>query len=121
MPTERQTFKVITLDVWGHGPDECAEYDCDGECDGYTVNNAFHAGQIEVDAEEHVYNPGTPNEFRDCFADDATMIKALVDGGYLTPNCTAESIEIEGENDYTLYVNRESDNKPLLQLERVKA
>jgi hypothetical protein len=119
MPTIHK-YKVIALDVWGHGP-EHEKYNCDGNCDGYTVNDAHYTGRtIEVSADEHVYNVGTPREFRDCFASDAEIIRACVEGDFLTADCTPEFIEIDGENDYTLYVNRKEDGCPLLQLERVK-
>jgi hypothetical protein len=112
-------YSVIGLDVWGHGPDEHKDYDCDGECDGYTVNNAWRIGEIEVLADRHDYNVGSPHAFTSYFASDETIVKALVEAGYLTPDCTPVDIEIDGENDYGLSVDRKKDGKPLLQLERI--
>jgi hypothetical protein len=111
-------YRVISLDVWGHGPDEHEKYDCNGECDGYTVNDAHYCGEIEVSADEHVYNEGKPGEFRDWYASDAEFVRALVVGGYLTPDCTEDILEIDGEADYRLHVDRIADGRPLLQLER---
>lgn len=112
-------YKVIGLDVWGHGPDEHEKYHCDGECDGYTVNDAHYCGEIDVAAVETIYNAGTPRQSSHWGATDTELIRVLVDGAYLTPDCTADVIEVEGEDDYTLYLNRKEDGKPLLQLERV--
>lgn len=99
-------FKVITLDVWGHGPDTCEKWGCPGgdRCEGYTVNAAYHTGRsIEVENTEI-----------------ATLLKALVDNGELLPKCLEPGvIEIQGDDETTLYVNDGSDGQPLLQLENV--
>jgi hypothetical protein len=128
MNTQLQRFKVIALDVWGHGPGE-HEPECmrDGEvmCDGYTVNDAHYTGStIEVSADEKLYNAGTPHESRAFVAEHAAIVRALVEASMLTAACTPESIEIDGEDDSLLFVNLRVDNdpedgKPLLQLERV--
>ena len=112
----KHKYRAISLDVWGHGPDEHEEFDCDGECEGYFVNDVHCAGKIEVDAEEHVYNEGSPSEFYRHSSSDAEIIRVLVEDGFLTPDCTADNIEIDGSDDLTLYINRKEDGKPLLQL-----
>lgn len=126
MATARQRFKVISLDVWGHGPDE-HEPECErnGEivCDGYTVNAAYYTGrEIEVDAEEHVYNAGTPAEFREFHAEDATIVRALVDGGFLTPACAEpDAVKVDGEDDWMLFLEDAETGMPLVHLERVQS
>ncbi len=101
-------FKIISLDVWGHGPDACKQSGCDGNCDGYIVNDAHYTGRtVEV--------PDTGDDA----AREATIVRALVDAGELNEKCLAPgTIEIDGEEDYTLYVNDARDGQPLLQLER---
>ncbi len=115
-------YKVIALDVWGHGLDECAQYECKGgdHCDGYTVNDAHYTGHtIEVTAKEHVYNEGKEGEFRSFEADDAEFIRSLVEADMLTPDCTVDAVEVDGEPDGLLSIDRKEDGKYLLQLERV--
>lgn len=125
MATEIHKYKVISLDVWGHGPDE-HEPECErnGEivCDGYTVNAAYYTGrEIEVDAKERVYNAGSPHEFREHHAEDAAIVRALVDGEFLAPACAVPgAVKIDGEDDYTLYLEDAETGMPLVHLERVK-
>lgn len=120
--SEIHTFAIITLDVWGHGPDEHEKYDCDGECDGYTVNQAFHTNRrIEVPAQRKVYNAGTPREFVSYETSDEAIIKALVDARELDEKALVPgAIDIDGEDDFTLFVNDAKTEEPLLQLARIK-
>lgn len=97
------TYRVIGLDVWGHGPDEHSQYECSGDCEGYNVNDAHYCGDVEV---------GTDS--------DADIIGALVKWGYLTPDCTPTAIEVDGEPEF-LFINRKDDKRPLLQLELVQS
>lgn len=117
MPTCK--YRVVSLDVWGHGPEDHDKYDCEGECEGYTVNDAHYCGEIEVETETTIYNVGSPQEFACEAPTDAAILKVLIEGQYLTPDCTEDVIEIDGESDYTLYLNRKEDGRPLLQIERV--
>lgn len=120
--TQKQTFKVISLDVWGHGPDEHEKYDCDGECEGYTVNDAHYTGrEITVEAPRKVYNEGKPQAFAEYHADDSAIIKALVDAGELNDKALEpDAIKIDGEDDYTLFLEDTKTGHPLVHLERVK-
>jgi hypothetical protein len=45
------------------------------------------------------------------------VIKTLVEAGFLTPDCDDKSIEVDGDPDSMLEINRKSDGKYLLQLE----
>lgn len=102
--SKNNTYEIVTLDVWGHGS-QCEEYDCDGNCEGYWVNDVFKTGRkIEI-------------------SDDATddqIVKALVDAGELKPVClNPGSIEVEGDNDYMILVDDGETGEPILQLHRV--
>jgi hypothetical protein len=105
-------FKVISLDVWGHGPDDCNKYDCKGGdyCDGYTVNQAFYTGRtVEVP------------RYNDTCCHDAAVIRALVEAGMLTEKCLAPgAIKIDGEDDFMLFIDDAHDGQPLIQLERIE-
>jgi len=96
-------FNVWGLDVWGHGHDECSSCKCPGGdlCEGYSVNDRFKIGTIEIDGK-------------------TSVVKILVDAGFLTPDCTDDTIEVDGDPDFMLEVNRKSDGKYLLQLEHDK-
>lgn len=99
-------YDIITLDVWGNSRD------------GFTVNNAFRmCYNLEVTAVEHVYNENTPQEFIQFSVSNAHIIRALKRSGYIKRNIRHSSIEIEGEQDYTLYVNDARNGRPELQLE----
>ena len=94
-------YRVYSLDVWGHGPDECAQYDCDGNCDGYQVNDRCKVGTVEIEDD----------------TGPAPIIAALVSAGYLTADCSEESIDVDGDGEFMVEINRKSDGKYLLQLE----
>lgn len=139
-------FRVWGLDVWGHAADDCEvehEKDCceaasdsfvlgeddDGakdacdcdrheQCDGYTVNDRTKFGTIEVRAEGQRWNVGTPQEFTSFHPTDKAVIDALIAALYLEIGCTEETIEIDGDWDFSLAVDRKSDGRPLLQIER---
>jgi len=131
-------FRVWGLDVWGHAEgdceeehgDECASNDGEGplypdcdcdrheQCDGFTVNDRTKLGVIEVRAEGQRWNAGTPHESTTFYPTDKAAIDALIAGGYLTSDCTEETIGLDWELDTSLAVDRKSDGRPLLQLER---
>ena len=140
------TYAVYSLDVWGHSADECeatCEH-CDGtgddesadcgacdgtgishdDCESYQVNDRSRIGRIEVETDEGAtYNVDlrgkvAPNGIPLCFtswhvSDDA-LVKAL-QNAYLKANMA--DLEIEGEEDGMITIDRASDGRPLLQLE----
>jgi hypothetical protein len=95
---------------WVHDDDRC---DC-----SYSVNNRCRVGTIEVFTDEdNVYNVGTSSEFRSCHASDVALTRALIDGGFLKDHVTAEDLEFDGEEDYSLTVDDAKDGRPIFQLE----
>lgn len=95
------TFKVHGLDVWGHVESDPKDCDCTHECDGYQVNDIYPSGgTVEISEDDS----------------DATIVKALVEGDFLTADCTSDSIEVDNNDQLTFYINRKSDGRPLLQL-----
>jgi hypothetical protein len=123
---QSQRFKVISLDVWGHGPEEHEKYGCEpdahGEyrCDGYTVNDAHYTSYtVEVSAAKVYYNQGTAFASSEYHTEAGEIIKACVEAGMLTPDCNADTVEVDGEDEHTLFLNRKEDGKPLIQLERI--
>lgn len=105
------TFKVWSLDVWGHSHKDCAKHGCtrcaedENRCNcGYDVNDRSNAGRLTV--------------WSDSATDptDAEYVAALVMAGFLTRGAEVE-IDFDGEE----YVNVDAkdDGRPLLTLERV--
>jgi len=83
-------YDVVSLDVWGNAKD------------GYDVNQSFATG-VTVDI------PDVDN--------DADIIVELIDHAMLSPGCSTDNIEIDGD-DYCLYINRKEDCYPLFELRR---
>ncbi len=84
-------FKVWEYDVWGN------------EEDGYSVNNRFET------------------DITLCVSEDATdedIIKALKTTGFLKKGLHYDKFAIEGENDYTLYIDHEGC--PVCELQRIE-
>ena len=97
------TYEVFALDVWGNAQD------------GFTVNDRFRAGSIEVEVDEIEISPGrthiTPT--------NKDIVETLIDDGYLKQHVSASMIEFNGVSDETLYLESTSDGEPLFQLEWV--
>ena len=108
-------FTVWNLDVLGHGPAEHDEYDCDGECDGYQVNDRCRCGIITIKAEGTKYNVGTEHEFVSFSPNDQTIIDTLVTCGFLNPGHEFE-VDDAGEDNYYVCA---MDGCPLFELERI--
>jgi hypothetical protein len=97
------TYRVYGLDVWGHGPDEHEQYDCDGNCDGYQVNDRSQRGTVDISED----------------ATDQQILEALVESDFLMGFCaTQKHCTIESSDEDFIEVNRTSDGRYLLQLER---
>lgn len=71
-------YKLINYDVWGNAKD------------GFEVNNAFTTG-IEIELSE---------EFT-----DLDLKRALYRSGFASRGILNARIGVEGETDYTLYIN----------------
>ena len=120
MEDKYQKWIVWSLDVWGHGHDECClAYDCpcvhlDGagvqvhddehhECDAeFTVNDRCRVGTVEL--REGV--------------ESSEIERILIKENFL--NAAAEGhMEINDEDD--IYVNVAKNGRPIFQLERERA
>lgn len=112
--TKTLLYRVWSLDVWGHGPEEHEENDCDGECDGYQVNNRCEVGCLEVTVTEQRFNVGTAHEFGSFEPDDTVLVEALIEAGYL--NDSARGLCTVDGQDGSYFIEAE-DGRPLLQLE----
>jgi len=76
-----------------------------------------------VGDEDGGYSVNDRSELRKSFpikgdATDAGIIKALVDGGILSPKANTKNIELSGD-DMVIYVDESKDGYPLLQLEKL--
>jgi len=89
-------FEIIQYDVWG---------DPDG---GFTVNNAYSTG-IVIDINEN--------------DTDKTILKKLKEVGFLKKTAKYICFEIDGELDYSLYINHVTIKDgvyPLCELRRLE-
>jgi hypothetical protein len=116
-----KTYKVRSLDVWGHAASECEHDECDCEvtaegervhdddcnrhehCEGWNINNMFTAGTIEVDDN----------------ADDASVIQTMIEHGYLKEcaktECTID--DCNGMGEFLTVVETSNDSMPVYVLE----
>lgn len=113
-------YRVISLDVWGHGSDDCAEHRCgrctdedsdgnvshdDNRCDcSFWVNDRHVAGEIDV-------ADG---------ADDAAIVYALVACGYLAAHVTSSDVAIDWSDDTFASIDDAASTMPLYQLEAME-
>jgi hypothetical protein len=118
------TARVIGLDVWGHGPSDCAEHRCDrcvtvtehadgsedtiahddDRCDcHFDVNDRRVVGTIKLPADR----------------DDDSIVRALVHAGYLAShvNTARKDVRVEemGEDAYS--IEDTETGEPLFQVE----
>jgi len=97
-------YTIWALDVWGHGPADCAALDANGECshDGYYVNDRRKIGTIDI---------------VEGMTDDALL--ALLDTeGYVHAGLCV--FDAQGDES-CYYVESKADGRPLLQLEKVQS
>lgn len=93
-------LRAIGLDVWGHGP-HCEDYDCPGDCDGWTVNDRSACGSIEI-------------------ADDATdldTLRALQSAGILGSTLGPDDLTFDWVDESFCSIELSEDGRPLLHLE----
>ena len=102
------SYDVWSLDVWGN------------EQDGFEINDrSCYQRAVEFPTTHRVYNEGTGHEFSDDWPTDQQVLETLQEIGFLVDICTLNDIDIDGECEYSLYINEEHNGFPLCQLERV--
>jgi len=102
-------YDVWSLDVWGN------------EEDGFDVNDksCFQRG-VEFPTYPQGYNKGTPREFWEHWPSDQQIIDTLIEIGFLNPDVKLSDIDIDGDPQYSLYLEELSNGFPICQLEFVK-
>jgi hypothetical protein len=99
-------YEVISLDVWGN------------EEEGFEVNAAYHTNKfITVQVREHIINVGTPYQSVSYSPTDRAILAALVREGFLKNGVTTKDVEIDGEAEYTLYLQDKKTGEPVFHLE----
>lgn len=88
------TWQKRTYDVWGN------------KSDGYTVNDSYSHGSIEIRCKVQTNNAGTPQEFNSASPSDFQLCQAF------GVRC---KIETDGD-DLFISVNRASDSYPIGEL-----
>lgn len=89
------TWELRTFDVWGNAKD------------GYEVNDAWFAGEIELVLDVQVNNPGTPFQFESAYPTDRQIREAF--------GCGRVRLSLEGDDTH-IYVNRDRDGYPIGEL-----
>jgi hypothetical protein len=89
------TFDIATYDVWGNARD------------GYEVNDIYRSGSITIDCPVHLYNVGTPQEFRAAHPTDKQIREVFGVG--------RTRIDTDGD-DLSIYINRRRDGYPIGEL-----
>ena len=84
-------------------------YDLIADCEGgYSVNDVYPQGEIEINVKPTVYNPGTEYEFTSHTPSDRQLNQAI----------GARDLTWDGESDYTLYATDRKGN-PACELRRI--
>lgn len=102
MKSAMAKFQLVTYDVWGNAKD------------GYEVNDCRSQGTVEIPESVFEFN-GT---LRGPKSQDSRLMKALRKAEVFD-RIQTRSVEIEGEDKYTLYFTRKKDRYPLCELRRV--
>ncbi len=87
-------YDIISYDVWGNAKD------------GYEVNDAHKIDVTELSDKE--------------VNDDAFIVSTMISLGHLTESCTPTDVEIDGEPEFSLYINQSADGCPLYELRAQK-
>lgn len=90
-------FKVYSLDVWGN------------DKDGYTVNDCYDTG-ITLNFDDI-------SEWGDF---DREVVKHLKRAGMVKKRSRYNRFDIDGDIDYTIYVNDAKNYEPLYDLRRIQ-
>lgn len=102
-------YDVWSLDVWGN------------EEDGFDVNDrSCFQCEVEFPTTHEIYNEGTDREFSDDWPTDQQIIDTLIEIGFLNTDVKLEDITIDGENDFSLYLDQAENGFPICQLDYVK-
>jgi hypothetical protein len=91
----KTTWAVRTYDVWGNARD------------GFDVNDSYSQGEVEIVCRVHLYNIGTPQEFKSATPSDKQIREVFGIG--------RTRIDTDGD-DLTIYVNRHRDGYPIGEL-----
>lgn len=95
--TKLMKFQLFTYDLWA-----------DGE-GGFSVNDVYHQGVIEIKARLETWNANTPYERQEYGITDMQLNRAV--GG--------RGLTWEGEDKYTLYAKDKKEN-PACELRRIE-
>ena len=92
-------FKVYSLDVWGN------------DKDGYTVNDCMDTGITVAVSDDSMCYYGIF---------DDSVIHALKRAKLIKKSARYNRFDIEGDIEFTIYINDAKDLYPLYELRRVK-
>ena len=101
-------YDVWCLEVWGN------------ETDGFDVNDrSCYQRDVEFPTTHEVYNKGTKQEFSTDWPTDKQIIDTLVEIGFLNDTCQLKDVQIDGEFEYSLWIEEMPSCFPVCQLEYV--
>lgn len=102
-------YDVWSLDVWGN------------EQDGFQVNDrSCFARDVEFKTHPRGYNRGTDGEFWSHWPSDLQVLNRLKEIGFMKDHITLDDILIDGEYEYSLYIEDSETTEPICQLEFVE-
>jgi hypothetical protein len=106
--------KIIKYDVWS--------LDILGNAkDGWDMNDrSCHARAVEFPTTHEVYNRGTEAEFSTDHPTDQQILDTLIEIGYFNNSATLDTITIDGECEFSLWLEQSADGFPVCQLDRVE-
>ena len=104
--TKTVKYDVWSLDVWGN-TDE-----------GYSINDrSCFSRDVEFPTTHNIYNEGTKQEFSDDWPTNKQIIDTLKEIGFLSDDADVSNIDIDGNYEYSLYLEDSTDGYPICQLE----
>ena len=111
MATQKQTTKTVKYDVWSLDVWR-------NETDGFDVNDrSCFQRDVEFPTTHKTYNEGTPQEFSDNWPTDQQIIDKLIEIGYFKGSVKLADVDIDGDPNYSLYIDDSKNGRPLCQIE----
>lgn len=111
METEQKTVKydVWSLDILGNAED------------GWDMNDrSCYARAVEFPTMHEVFNQGKEGEFSTDWPTNQQILDMLVEIGYFNDSATLDTITIDGDSKFSLWLEQKADGFPVCQLEHVE-
>jgi len=102
-------YDVWSFDVWGN------------ETDGFQINHrSCFQRAVEFPTTHRVFNQGALREFSTDNPSNEQILDTLIEIGFLISGVQLDEIEIDGESDFSLWIEDATNGFPICQLEFVE-